>query len=420
MSSDDASPRAGQDRNGSSSSAAHSRTLPGHNPALAKYNKLQLRQDTIVRPDLFTLYFGFLGTGNWKRNVAGTVTNRVENHYVLTARSPTQDELDAIVEHGTRSLYYGRIGVPVGSFIGGAWIYTQARSSPAWPHNPTPMAILNSMRVSASHGTLKQVALAAAFRMLFTVSLSGVLSGIYAAYTDAKYMLTDPRLKRFVDDMREQKPEDVRKRKLQAASERLRNVRTGDKDIGTQMQQAIGQPGGYVSGSYEQDSNDSFTSPNSYSEYQSSNIPQSSNTSTSDQTSTPVPNGGPVWARGRGTQVANEQKSAVDFFDDDDASPTAAEYRHTNIDGTSNGSAWDRVRRQHAGKRSQPHQQPGTSQLSQNPYSGYSEYSKADRERYGSQQRSEKDQAQADFDRMIDAERNVGSEGSPRNRGWGS
>jgi hypothetical protein len=419
MSSDDASPQAGQFNNGSSATDAPSRTLPGRNPALAKYNKLQLRQDTIVKPDLFTLYFGFLGTGNWKRKVADVVTTRVENHYVLAARSPSQSELDALVEHGTRSLYYNRIGLPAGSFIGGAWIYGQVRLSPAWPRNPTPMAILNSMRQSTAQNSFKQVAAIAGFRMVVTITLASFVSGVCAAWSDTKNMLTDPRLKGFVDDMRDQKPEDVRKRKLQAASERLRNMRAGEQDIGSQMQQAIGQPGGYVSGSYEEDPNNSFTSSNSYSGFENSNTFQSSDNPTPDQPYKPISNGGPVWAQGRGTQPASEQQSVVDFLDYDDASPTATEHRHTNIDGSSNGSAWDRIRRQNAGGRPQPHQKSGILQPSQNP-SSYSEYSRAGQERYGSEQRSEKDQAQANFDKLIDAERNVGSEGSPRNRGWGS
>jgi hypothetical protein len=410
MSSDDASPQAGQYNNGNSSTNAPSRTLSGHNPALAKYNKLQLRQDVIVRPDLFTLYFGFLGTANWKRRVAEMVTDRVENHYVLVARSPTQDELDALVEHGSRSLYYRRIGLPVGSFIGGAWLYARARLSPAWPRNPTPMAILNSLLHQTTHNSFKQVAAISAFRMLTTTILASFVSSICGAWSDAKHTLTDPRLKGFVQDMRDQKPEEVRKRKLQAASERIRVMRTGEQDIGTQMQQAIGQPGGYVSGTYEEGPNDPSTSSNPYAEYENPESFQNSNNSNQDQPQKPVSNGGPVWARGRAPQPANEQQSAIDFLDSDDASPTAAEYRHTNIDGSSNGSAWERIRRQNAG---------GRSQSSQNS-SGYSGYSQDGQKRYGTEPRNEKDQAQAEFDKLIDAERNVGSEGSSRNRGWGS
>jgi hypothetical protein len=424
MSADDGSPRAGPYSDGKSSTDASPQTLPGHNPALAKYNKLQLRPDTVVKPGLFMLYFGFLGTANWKRKVAGMITTRVENHYVLTARSPSQEELDAIVEHGSRGLYHARVGLPIGTLMGGAWTYFNVRSSPAWPRNPTPMAILNSMRQATAQASLKQVALQTTFRMIFATSFCSIVSSIYAAFVETKSTLADPRLERFIKETGKQNPEDIRKRKLQAASERLRITRTGEQDTGTQMKQAIGQPEGYVSGSYEQDPNDSYTSPNSYSEYDNSQTPQSGSNPNPDQSRKPVSNGGPVWARGRGTQPASEQKSALDFLEEDDASPTAPEYRNTNIDGSSNGSAWDRIRRQNTGGRSQPPQQHGVSQPSQNPYLNYSEYSRNDsrndQERHESESRSEKDQAQADFDKMIDAERNVGSERSSWNRRWGS
>lgn len=416
MSSDDASPQAGQ-YNSNENSTNETRSLPGHNPALARYNSLQLRQEAVVRPDLFTMYFGFLGTANWRRKVSFSITDRVENHYVLTARSPTQSELDAIVEHGTRSLYHNRIGMPIGSIIGGAWTYYRLRTSTNFPRkNPTPQAIIEAMRLSSSGLTLKSFAASTAWRLLFTTCFFGTLTNIYAVYNDAKNMLTDPRLKSFVEEMRSQKPEDVRKRKLQAASERIHSMRTGEPTIGVQLKQAIDSPDGYANGSYEQDPNEYSTPANSYSEYESSGTSQSSSNSPSSQSTTPA-SSGPTWARGRGNQQVSEQSSGADFFDDDDASPTAAEYRNTNIDGSLRGSAWDRIRRQNTAAGSQS-QQSAPSQSSPNPYSYESNLSEQDR--YRSESKSEKDKAQAEFDRMIDAERNTGSERSSRSRSWGS
>jgi hypothetical protein len=268
------------------------------------------------------------------------------------------------------------------------------------------------MRVFTESGTLKQVAANVGWKMLISVSIFGTLSSIYAAFNDAQNMLGDPRLKHFLEDMRKQKPEDVRRRKLQAASERVRIVRSGEKDIGSQYQQAIGQPDGFVSDAYAYQQDPESTPANSYSEYESPNSSQSTSNSSSKQQSPPAQGSGPVWARGRGTQP--EQSSGTDFFDDDDASPTAAEYRNVGIDGSSNGSAWDRIRSQNAGRRPQPPQQ------SPNSYSAFAENNGADQDQSWSAPRSEKDQAQAEFDRMIEAERNVGNEGSSRRRGWGS
>ncbi|KAJ5178215.1 uncharacterized protein N7500_000914 [Penicillium coprophilum] len=406
MSSDDASPQAGQTYDNASSPSTRK-------PGLAKHN-LQLRQESIVRPDIFTLCFGFFGTGAWKQKVAQTVTERVENHYVLTQRPPTQDELDAMVEHGTRCLYHARTGLPISSFLGTALLYSQARKSPLFPRNPTPAALFNTVRTMASDASLRGNIGSAAFKMVFIITLGSMASSAYAVSQDAMHMLTDPRLKQFVEDVRKAKPEDVRKRKIEAAHARLRGMRNGEQDIGSQI---IGTPAGYTGDNgYEQEqtSYDSPAQPNSYSEYVSSNDTQGSSQSASYESSTPNMNAGAIWARGRGTQP--ESNSALDFMDEDDASPTAVEYRDTNIDGSSNGSAWDRIRRQNAGARAQPRQQPGMSQATMNPYSvGFGQ---SDQEKYDSNQKSERDQAQAEFDRMIEAERNAGSEGSPRNRGW--
>ncbi|OQE32646.1 hypothetical protein PENFLA_c001G01730 [Penicillium flavigenum] len=416
MSSDDASPQAGQKYNNNSDDS--SRALPGHNPAIAKYNKLHFRKESIVKPDLFTLYFGFFGTAAWTRKVASTVNERVENHYVLTARPPTQDEFDAIVEHGTRCLYQRRVGLPVSSFLGTALLYRQARKSPMFPRNPTPAALLSIVRHMWTDPSLRGNIGSAAFKMLFIVTIGNMASSAYAVSKDAMNMLTDPRLKGFIEDMRKTKPEDVRKRKMQAANERVRSIRSGEPSLGSQM---IGSPGGYAGGNgyqQEQPSYDAPAQPNSYSEYVGSNDSVGKPQSVSYESSTQDSNGGAVWARGRSTQP--EQKSALDFMDEDDASPTAAEYRNTNIDGSPAGSAWDRIRRQNAGARPQPRQQPGMSQPPLNPYSLSAEFGQSEQEKYDSTQKTERDQAQAAFDRMIEAERNVGNEGSSRNRGWGS
>ncbi|KAJ5200355.1 hypothetical protein N7491_008843 [Penicillium cf. griseofulvum] len=402
MSSDDTSPQAGQIYNDNSPST------PIRNPAIGNHSNLKLRQETIVRPDIFTLYFGFFGTGVWKQRVVNTVTERVENHYVLTERPPTQDEFDAMVEHGTRCLYHGRMGLPISSFLGTALLYTQARKSPLFPRNPTPASLFNTIRNMSSDPGFRGTMGTAAFKMLFIMTLGSMASSAYAVSQDAMHMLTDPRMKRFIEDVRKAKPEDVRKRKIEAAHERLRSRRRGEQDIGSQV---IGTPG--YAGDYGQEQTyDSSAQANSYSEYVTDNN-QGSSQSASYDSSTSELNAGAIWARGRGTQP--ESKSALDFMDEDDASPTAVEYRDTNIDGSSNGSAWDRIRRQNIGARVQPRQQAGT-QPSMNPYSAG--FGQSDQEKYDSNQKTERDQAQAEFDRMIEAERNTVSEGSPRNRGW--
>ncbi|KAJ5312632.1 hypothetical protein PENANT_c007G06270 [Penicillium antarcticum] len=412
MSSDYASPQGGSSSDSNSPSDASAQAFAEHNPALARNNKLLLRPELVRKPDLFTLYFGFWGQSNWTRELGSMITSRVENQYVLTARYPTQEEMDAHLEHGSRTLYYRRIGVPLSSFAGAAYFYNKARKSPDFPKNPTPKSLFDTARKMWSFdiNDFKRTTASTAFKMLFIVTAAAMASSGWAVSSDAMSTLGDPRMKQFVEDMRKSNPEDVRKRKIQAANERVRSVRQGAADIGTQMRQQNGQGGFSENGGYSQDSYDSPAAPAPPSDSDSyNNTPTSSQSSYESQTQPEQRiNTGAVWARGRNSQP--ESKSALDFMDEDDASPTAAEYRNTNIDGSPSGSAWDRIRRQNAGGRSL-RQPPGMT----NPYAEYSDHNQ---EQYGSGQLSEKDRAQADFDRMIDAERNVGSGGSSRSRGW--
>ncbi|KAJ5757547.1 uncharacterized protein N7511_006241 [Penicillium nucicola] len=412
MSSNHASPQAGSASDRNSPSDFSAQEFAEHNPALARNNKLLLRPELVRKPDLFTLYFGFWGQSNWTREMGYMITSRVENQYVLTARYPTQEEMDAHLEHGSRTLYYRRIPVPLASFAGAAYFYNKARKSPDFPKNPTPKLLFDTARHMWKFDVndFKRTVTSTAFKMFFLMTAAAMAASGWAVSSDAMSTLSDPRMKQFVEDMRKSNPEGVRKRKMEAANERVRSLRHGDADIGTQMRQQSGQGGFSGSGGYSQDNYDSPAAPAPPSDTDSYNT-----TSTSSQSSYEPQaqseqriNTGAVWAQGRNAQP--EPKSALDFLDDDDASPTAAEYRNTKIDGSPSGSAWDRIRRQNVGGRS-PRQPPGMT----NPYAEFSDHS---REQYGTGQESEKDRAQADFDRMIEAERNAGSGGSSRNRGW--
>jgi hypothetical protein len=411
MSSNYASPQAGSSSNNNSPSDS-SQAFADNNPALARNNKLLLRPELVKRPDLFTLYFGFWGENAWTRELGSMITSRVENQYVLTARYPTQEEIDAHLEHGSRTLYYRRIGLPVSAFAGTAYFYNKARKSPDFPANPTPKSLFDTARNMWKFdiNDFRRTVPSTAFKMLFITTAAVMASSGWAVSADAMSTLGDPRMKQFLEDMRKADPEEVRKRKIQAANERVRSIRQGAADIGTQMRQQNGQGGSSGGGGYSQDNYDSPAAPDPPSDNDAYNATPMSSQSSYESQAEPEQriNTGAVWARGRGSQP--ESKSVLDLMDEDDASPTAAEYRNTNIDGSQSGSAWDRIRRQNAGGRS-PRQPPGMT----NPYAEYSDHN---REHYGSGQMSEKDRAQANFDRMIDAERNAGSGGSSRNRGW--
>lgn len=138
-----------------------------------------------------------------------------------------------------------------------------------------------------------------------------------------------------------------------------------------------------------------------------------SSSSSSSSSPSPPPRARPV----------AEQSQGASFFDDDDASPTAPEYRHA--EGRSQGgSAWDRIR-QHtmSGSSSQSGQSPQAKQEqggwnswqgASSPGSG-SGYSSSNPD-WGRQR--EREQSQAEFDRLVESERNAGTDSWSAGKRW--
>lgn len=434
MALDDASPQAGSYTGGNVSDSTSSQGPPGQNPALARYFPLKIKPELVVQPDLFTLYFGFFGASNWKRVIAEALTERVENTWLLTDRGPTQEEMDAFTTYTSRSIYYRRIGVPLSSFLGTAYLYHQARKMPNVPPKATPMELFASMRAfsQANKQAFRTMVAKQAFKMLFITTTGAVVSSFVGLWSDTQGVLTDPRLRQFVEDMRGQKKEDIRKRKLEALNERVRRVRGGEQDIRRQVREELGGGGGYDR-DVDQDpySYDNTASVPTFSEgdYSASQYHQQSGSMAQSRTTPetarrPQMYGGAPASRGMGSE---QPSSGSDFFlggSDDDASPTAPEYRRTNPDGSPAGSAWERIRRQSGVPGSQQPsanssrmQQWGQSQTGADS-SSYS--SSESQDRYDYDRRREKEQAQADFDKLMEAERNAANVGPSRGRGWGS
>ncbi|RAK95050.1 putative endo-1,3(4)-beta-glucanase [Aspergillus ibericus CBS 121593] len=108
-----------------------------------------------------------------------------------------------------------------------------------------------------------------------------------------------------------------------------------------------------------------------------------------------------------------QDNQGIDFWDDDDASPVAPDHREDRLPGE---STWARIRRQsRMGVSQQPQQRqnaaarPGQSSSQPVPVTG---------------NHGERDQAQAEFDRMLDQERKMSTDafqGSQQKNGhwWG-
>lgn len=431
MALDDASPQ------GSGNPSAYASTDPSqgsYNPTMPKPFPVQIRPELIVKPDALTLYFGFFGARNWKRNVADVLTRRAGDTWVLTGRSPTQDELDAMTTLSSRSLYHKRAGLPISYFVGTGWLYYQARRSPMFPKNPTPanlLAALHKFRIEDRAGFMAVLG-RTAFRMLFLTSSIMMVSNFTALWGEARNSLSDPRMQSFIDAVHNAKPEDVNRRKLAIANERYRRTKANEKNIISQIEGNQGLSGSYDQGEQAQYGYDNASpaavSSESDMAYGTSQVGQSapaqqSYSAPASREQQAYGQYGP--AQGTGNRPS-QADSGSDFFfgsSDDDASPTAPEYRNTNMDGRPAGSAWERIRQQRSSQGSRPSapgqasMQWGQAQAQSRPEAA-NDSLPSDQDKYDYDRRREKDQAQADFNKMIEAERNASSDGPPRNRNW--
>lgn len=388
---------------------------------------MKLKPELVVQPDLLTLYFGFFGKRNWKNNVARDLTGRIESVWLLANRSITQEEMDAFTVHSSRKTYYDRIGVPAGAFLATALIYKNARQSPSFPQGASPAEMLQILRNLAvvDKVAFRQAMVSGGAKALFMMSAGSIFTHGLGLYSQTKGMLTDPRLKTFFDDIRDTNPEEIRKRKMQAVGERVQRLRGEKEHVTVQFPGDSDNGGAY--GDNVQDQNSYGASPASDSpQYDTSyNVNQSEqyndNGSTGQQSSVASISRRPqTYDNAEQQPSASQPSTGMDFFSggvDDDASPTAAEYRNTNADDAPAGSSWARIRQQNASG-SQARAQWGRNQSSA-PAESY-DAGPGDQDRYSYEKRRDKDQAQADFNRMMDAERSASTDESPKNKGWWS
>lgn len=379
-------------------------------------NQYEIKAESIVTPDLLTLYFGFGGPWNWKRNVSSVLGSRVDMCRTLIDRPPTQEEMDAFASISSRSVYYNRIGAPVGFTAYLIRAYTSARKMAIYhavmPESaqtkfPSPRQIVQGVTKFAKMdpSAFRSMAMFTAFRAFFWTLAGATLSSTYAAYHDAKGMTLDPRLANFLREAKQQNPEDVRKRKSQAVSDRYHhNQRAKQQQAGEEtLEQGV----------LAEDER-----PDSYQALYN-NTPETTTTMTTTTTTEPQRFYNEP-ATKESTKSTN-QDPVSDMFDD--ASPTAPEYQSTDqlsTPSTFQRGAWDRIRQQNASGSSQgriePFRQPSdgwTTQSSSNSNSNNNP---------GTERQQEKEQARADFERVLDAERNMSSDdgsGSGQSRGWG-
>ncbi|KAJ5101972.1 hypothetical protein NUU61_004194 [Penicillium alfredii] len=389
-----------------------------------RYMLLRLNPETVVKPDALTLYTVFMGPWNWKQGMANKLASRIESSYAMAARNLTQEEVDAIVTHSSRHVYHQRLAIPAASVVLTAYWANNLHKAGHWSPGDSPLKLFATAQNWARNGGagFRGTIASALFKSIFIASTTVFGVTFWATFSQTMNILSDPRLKDFREDSRVQNHEEVRKRKEQAESQRMRAKRAGGKTLDSRILLAlegVDYSLGDASFSTSPESDrDPYYSPASPEPVSDTNSDYTTSRKPTQSTSPEVPRKRPTYGSQKTTrETGNEPSSNTDFFgNDDDASPTAPEYRHTNIDGTPAGSAWERVRRQGTASTSQPRQSFPRSTTSESRDSA----SPTDQGSYEYTRNREKEQAQAEFDKMIESERNVPSDSPPRRQGWWS
>ncbi|KAF4164766.1 hypothetical protein CNMCM6936_008733 [Aspergillus lentulus] len=212
-------------QNGSNSYNSGHIPIPGY--------PLVLKTEYLSRPDLFTLYFGFVGQRNWLHKNSAHIRDRIESCKVMINRLPTQDELDAFVYHGSKYIYHQRLGAPYSGAIGTAYLYWRVRNSGVVAHlvpglkpgqKPSPAQVLAAVKLYSSiePANFRQVMIRGSFRWFFWVVAGSMMTSVWGMFHDLKETMGDPRLKQFFAEMKDKDPEEVRRRRVQRVAERTK------------------------------------------------------------------------------------------------------------------------------------------------------------------------------------------------------
>ncbi|CAI7619226.1 unnamed protein product [Penicillium manginii] len=376
------------------------------NPALLHNLQLRLRPELIVKPDPLTMYLGFWGTTMWKINVAAALVNDVESWWTRSGRFPTQDEFDVFTAGTSRGLYNKELAFPIAYFANSSYLFWAARRSPYYPKKPTPTSLLAGLkrfRIADPPG-FREMLVQKSFMMLFILFSSGLVTRTFGAFRYASDMQDPPT------------PEDIQRRRVALANDHRRLHQNRDPGFTGQILQQMGF--NVRAAQVEEQGQSQYDGASSSAASSESELVYGTSQNGQD-VSAPQPSYGSLQNSGNGS---SQPDSKLDFFgssDEDDASPTAPEYRNTSMTGVSTGSAWDRIRQQNSTQGSRPvaPRQWGQSQA-QSGTESTNDSLPIDQDRYDYDRRREKDAAQADFNKMMDAERNASSEGPSRGRNW--
>ncbi|PWY65766.1 hypothetical protein BO83DRAFT_410701 [Aspergillus eucalypticola CBS 122712] len=340
------------------------------NDPFSRFHPLRVNPKLFKRPDPITLYLGFGGQSVWNSLVTINVIRTLEQHQRIAHRPLTQPEADATIEHCTARLYHSRIGQPVGVLVGAIACYKASQRTDIWKKNFAPEAgirrydlLIAGIQKWARENptTWRKDAARAGMQTAFVAFVCLLIGDGIAGARDINDMMMDSRLKGLWAEARRRRGE-------------MRGLGEEQSQLPQQQQQQQGDGLGVQTGSDEEAARFGSSTTSWGTETKKVATPSYE---------TPKPS----------------RDNADDFWDD--ASPVAAEYRDKD-QSVPGESAWERIRKQNnvsAQREVRTVYKPASSSTASAPAPAPA-----------NDKPSERELAQAEFDRMLEAERKMSTD----------
>lgn len=366
-------------------------------------------EQLFVRPNPLTRSLCFWTYNGWRQKAYQRIYHITNLSSVAIARPLSQDEVNALVEYQTRQVLTSRIGLPIGFAAVFLHSYYDLKKinrirprpagepevRPGWIGQTWEVIKKPLFRPGAAEPWEREVSKAffrtALARWFFYPLSCFTFTSMWATMTYAWATTKDSRLKEWMKGL-----DAFREKGVQ---ERMRTVNDHYRQQQQQQQRQAQSPGQ----SWEPELTEGVG------DYQSTGPSTSMETPSTGDWKSQTP---PDQSYNRQQQQPYRYRSEPeptkpgDFFDD--ASPIAPDYQ-TEKPPQTYGSAWDRIRQQNmAGGWNQPQ-----------PRSRPQPVSETQRfDDYGSSREKEREQARAEFEKMLESERNMANDTSGRGGVW--
>lgn len=352
-------------------------------------NFLRLDPDAIRRPNALLMYTVGGGELGWEHLLLKRIPQTVAMYNQLVNRDPTQQECNDLLELQAHSTLLTRMGMPLGLAATAANVYQVERKANNLPSGKGFLRAFYQRVAAQPASMLWNIGV----RMLVWVSFSALACHAYASFRATNIIRNDSRFEALVKGANVLATERLKKLEVIREKRKGKSQDATERTDSDQSQAISSTDVPSVDASYGE------SKPFSDSDMQ--------------HTHQPTRQTFPTWGRAP-TQAGQTGQRGGDFFDD--ASPTAPEFQIADAtERAETENAWERIRRGNIPGAGSP--QTG---VRNNPLDTPSSYPYNDSEE--EQRRRDREQAQKEFDQLLEAERRLAAAGdsaSDTGRRWG-